>query len=671
MRVKSSVGAALSELVMAWARDSRTGEPRYILELDKSRRGAKCGCECPSCGVELTAVNAAKEEFEVRPHFRHPAGAQRADCLVLVSRAALLRQFEEGGWLELPRHRVSATVTGFSGTAYDAWVEQPAQKLHIRNVSYRDRTQAVVTFDDGRQLLVLLTGESGLLDSDSSGLPIPTISIDVDDPSLASMDREELRRRLRLLPNAVCWRTPWDDEALAAQAREGALREAQFRLDASPDGFEFPPDFPAELRRESVLHYEVKRILVEERRLGVPALSVSVSLESDDADPIELNWEQPDEMLSLDHIEEEQRLGKLTPDVSCKAWPEDGGRVFSTMFIEVAVTNPVDAERLSKIREKAVAAIELDFSRTGGWVNRDELKHLVVHDLTLKRWLYNPILEENRTALIATAEAQIAEIAQLLQAHHEAREHRHAAAMSMSLETLAQEYLEAATAMYDASNQLGPDGRQTAQQKLALLLTQERVADLSDKLALRGYPEASFDELLDDKGILPKILSCKLGRSVGYRVANVMGVLNAMWQSYGWRRSFHSLTFIALVAYKPPLRPEQHARIERWREEVRQSIRSGETTFLRYAGYDRFLALLFPEMAAALDKPGAKNAEPDALTLDYVSNEAHFLRRQPRADSVRKLLDTSPGQWWLRGRDLQAWRSGQDSWAAARFEPLG
>ena len=52
----------LADLVMAWARDTATGEPRYILELDAAHRGARCGCECPSCGKPLTAVNAAKTE---------------------------------------------------------------------------------------------------------------------------------------------------------------------------------------------------------------------------------------------------------------------------------------------------------------------------------------------------------------------------------------------------------------------------------------------------------------------------------------------------------------------------------------------------------------------------------------------------------------------------------
>ena len=38
-----SAKAALGELVMAWARDIETGEPRYIGEIDDERRGGMCG----------------------------------------------------------------------------------------------------------------------------------------------------------------------------------------------------------------------------------------------------------------------------------------------------------------------------------------------------------------------------------------------------------------------------------------------------------------------------------------------------------------------------------------------------------------------------------------------------------------------------------------------------
>ncbi len=62
-----SAKAALGELVMAWARDIETGEPRYIGEIDADHRGGKCGCECPSCRLALIAVNAAKTRSSSDP----------------------------------------------------------------------------------------------------------------------------------------------------------------------------------------------------------------------------------------------------------------------------------------------------------------------------------------------------------------------------------------------------------------------------------------------------------------------------------------------------------------------------------------------------------------------------------------------------------------------------
>lgn len=671
VRVAPTLEAALSDLVMAWARDSATGEPRYILELDKTRRGAKCGCECPSCGAVLTAVNAAKEEFEVRPHFRHPAGVQRDECLVLTSRAALLRQFEAGGWLELPRRRISASTMGFSGVTYDAWIEQPAEKLHISQVSYRDRTQAVITFDDGRQLVVLLTGmlrQSSNDPADSVTLPVATVILDVEDPSLASMDPDELRSRLRLLPNVVCWRNHWNDAELLGQAKRKATHQAQFELDAPPDDFEPPPDLPPELKRESVLHYEVKRILSEERRIWVPGLHVEVSVPGVDSTSISLHWTEPAQVLSLDYVDLEERFGRLIPDVTCKAWPEGGGRVLWPLFIEVAVTNLVDAQRLAKIREQREAALEIDFSRTGGRVNRDQLKRLVIDELSLKRWLYNPLLEEQQAQLQAAAQAKASEEAAARLAHREAVADRKQATLAAPLDGLATEYVAAAIAMHDAFANTGADGRQTEEQRAAELMAKERMADIADKLAMRGFPEASNAELIDDKGILARILSCKLGRPVGYRVANVMSVLNALWQTQGARRSFHGLTFIALGVYAPALKPDQAARVELWREEVRQSIRNKEATYLRDPGYDRLLSLLFPDMAEALSKPGGKRQGTEQ-SFANTSRRAYFIEHQPRADRAKgRLLDTPPGQWWLKGRDLLAWQASQEPWVGAQFD---
>lgn len=246
---------ALADLVMAWARDSVTGEPRYILELDADHRGGKCGCECPSCGKPLVAVNAAKAEFLRRPHFRHPDGAPRDECLVLAARAAALRQLHEDGWLDLPRRRMSARVAGLSGEFHEAWVELAPVRIHISQIDYRDRATAVVTLDDGRQLRVDLTGTPGIHDhATPDGQITPTVYLAISDPELAALTPDELRRRARLQPIEMCWAAHWDDPELLRRAEAAARGRAHFYFDDVPDGLVLPEGLDPTLRRETVLH---------------------------------------------------------------------------------------------------------------------------------------------------------------------------------------------------------------------------------------------------------------------------------------------------------------------------------------------------------------------------------------------------------------------------------
>ena len=143
---------------MAWAIDQDTGQPWYIGQLDATRRGARCRCLCASCGAPLTAVNAAKSIVIRRPHFRHPDGTNARDCEVLAARLALLRALQQEGVFELPRRRRSAQAQGISGETHEGWVEVPAVRVRITDMRIQDRTEAVLTLEDGRELRVWLIG---------------------------------------------------------------------------------------------------------------------------------------------------------------------------------------------------------------------------------------------------------------------------------------------------------------------------------------------------------------------------------------------------------------------------------------------------------------------------------------------------------------------------------
>lgn len=657
-----SARQALADLVMAWARDSQTGEPRYILELDAQHRGAKCRCECQSCGLALTAVNAAKAEFVRRPHFRHPEGAQREECLVLASRAAALRQLQVDGWLDLPRRLMSAQAIGLSGEIHEAWVERPSERISITDVDFRDRTVAVLTLDDGRQLRVELTGtlDAGAdLVLDGAGHPVPTILLAVDDPSFAGMAPDELRRRLKLLPNGLCWRAHWSDLDLAGEAAAAARNDALFYFDDVPDELDLPQDLPAALKRQTVLHHEVMKLLAASQRLNVPGWVAETESIWPDGRLTRRRFEAESKLLTLELIQLEQRFNNIVPDITCKARSAEGGTVLWPFFIEVTVANQITAERLERIREAGQPTLEIDLSLAGGRIDRERLRQLVVEELTVKRWLFHP--EQAQRAAVLSGE-----LAEEL-AKAQAAADRRAELRAMPVPELAYRYLDSALQLADAESAEGPDGRQPPKAADDARAARSSLADVIEAFEAYGYPEAGDANLIGTHGIVSRVLSIQLARPVGYRMENIAGVLNAIAQSKGVRLAETSIYLIAVRAYRPPLSGKQQAWFEEWAERVRDSLKRGEPTYLRDPIYDRFLSTLFPTMAPMLASRGAKRRlETAPAHGDWraakraglpTRHRALFLENSPRmSGGWQGYLDTRPGDQWLRGRDLAEWR---------------
>jgi hypothetical protein len=189
-------------------------------------------------------------------------------------------------------------------------------------------------------------------------------------------------------------------------------------------------------------------------------------------------------------------------------------------------------------------------------------------------------------------------------------------------------------------------------------------------MALRGFPEAGDSLLIESHGILDRILSIKSDVGILYRLPTGFAVLNAIRQSRSHHRQYHSLFLIAGVVYRPTFSESQQGWFDKWRAEVRESISAQEETYLRPTTYDRLLGLLFPEMAARLQRPGGKRAarvsgqSDGSRPANPESRRAYFLTQQPRADGVSwRLQDTRPHEFWLRGRDLERWRSQNPDWA--------
>lgn len=337
------------ELVLAWAKDIETGEPRYIGELREDQTGQKCGCQCYSCNLPLEAVNAGKTAYKIRPHFRHPDGAPKADCMVLSARAAALELLIKDGRVTLPRRRRSVEVAGLSGHYHQAWVEHPRELVRIDSAEFEDRVTAIITLSDGRQFKIGMVGSMEASDDPAEGpTAIPTIRLFVDDPAIADMAPEELRKRVTAIVDDGQWCSHWNDATLAKQAEEAARQQAIDALDWADLQDEIPADLSGLLRRETLLHLKAKEILEKERRLFLPDLCVRAEGWLPSGRAIFEKSTLGGQVVRLDSVSLERHMGQIRPDV-CANTIEDGPWPAQPLLVEITVSNTISRERLERI----------------------------------------------------------------------------------------------------------------------------------------------------------------------------------------------------------------------------------------------------------------------------------------------------------------------------------
>lgn len=148
---------------------------------------------------------------------------------------------------------------------------------------------------------------------------------------------------------------------------------------------------------------------------------------------------------------------------------------------------------------------------------------------------------------------------------------------------LAKEYLDAAIAYYDSDYS----------KNLHVPLLHAARA-LGRHL---GFPEAADDKFIAFHRVLPKLLSLKHNRPVGYNYHTAYEVLNAVLQpSAHSERAFVLLYARGYHAFAPTMKPEHRARVEKVFDAARQSAAAGDPTYAPDTTYDRLVAFLFPEM---------------------------------------------------------------------------
>lgn len=642
--------------VQAWARDSLTGEPVYIMELGPQRRGGKCGCECQSCDLPLTAVNAAKSEYIKRPHFRHPHGAEKSECMFLAARLAALQLLRDQGVFELPARRMSGRVEGLSGTQHEVWIEHPVERLKIRDFDFRDKAWALITFEDGRQLRFHLIG-SGMVDED--GQVIPSISLALKDAELAGMSPEELRKRTTLLPDGLCWHSHWKDAELQTQANDAAQAKAFDLLDIEGEFADDLEGVEHKYRRETLLHLEVKKILSEAQHIRAPEIQCYVLRTADDGYKIEKSVDFPSVTIPLTHVVLEKRFGRLIPDVTART-AEEHGRV---LLIEVTVTNVIDRDRQEQIRANNMPTIEIDLSRVGGLISRAELRELVISDVECKRWLCHPNADLCQQELESAANAELQERNSTIRALEEQR----LSILATPVSAIARDYLGA----IERQQTVARKGRIEDFDEISRLLGE--ISFHAKRLAVHGFPEANDNALYGSKSqIIPRILAIQHGGGVGYDLDSTMGIMNAIKQAQVNNRRFHTIYLIAVNVYQKLEASNPPAWYQTWIEEIKKSIEAGEKTYVRPRKFDQLLSLLFPEMAKGLTKAFG--------TEDYVPNRKVAPLRHVPGNRHSNSSGSSSWPWdrsdmrnsyWLEGRDLEQWKRNYPTSARNFFGDAG
>jgi hypothetical protein len=564
---------------------------------------------------------------------------------------ALLQSLAAQGSIDLPARRLPGRTTGLSGRGYEHWVTKKPEQVHIRNVQYLDIATALFTLADGRQIRVVLMGTVEPYSAEDPNSTAACIYLGVDDEALKEMSPEGIRAQLKLSGDRFCWNAHWDDHAIQEEADRLAETEARKYLDAIPEGLELPNDMPPELKRETVLHYVVKQLLEEAGEVWAPAHPIQVRQLCKSGRMLFRDSLLPAQHLKLQNVALEKRVGKLRPDLFCEA-SVDGVQTYDPLFIEVTVTHGIDKERAARLIENGVSTLEVDISRLGGVVTREQLKDLVVREIDHKTWVFNPHVEALRKNLEKELELE----QKMLDTEWDKQQAEDAALLAIPVQQIAFQYLEAVREYLTLLTISEMQQEYSEQSIRADLATAEKakstIQELARKLAKKGHPEASEETLFGWHGTLAKLLSIQHDRGIGYRVNSGFQVLNACFQANPLRREHAALCMAAAKAFDLPLKEHQQQKMNEWRKEILNSVDRGEDTYGRKDRHDSILALLFPQLREGIEKTRleimrARKRRP----VQAGQERAAF--RSDSGTAKNRFLDGSGG--WYTGKELVRW----------------
>lgn len=125
---------------------------------------------------------------------------------------------------------------------------------------------------------------------------------------------------------------------------------------------------------ETVIHHIAKQIIIESGDIYIPAATYTIENI--------VNHDFPGQIIPLENIRAEKSMGNIRPDII-------GYYRGKPLLIEIYVTHKSDDDKIRKIKEKCISAIEINLSNVSYDAGLRELKRLVLYEPTNREWINN------------------------------------------------------------------------------------------------------------------------------------------------------------------------------------------------------------------------------------------------------------------------------------------
>jgi hypothetical protein len=147
---------------------------------------------------------------------------------------------------------------------------------------------------------------------------------------------------------------------------------------------------------QTSIHLVAKEILEKKGQIKVPKVTIFLNEE------IEVSEQRifiskghfenlsDDKYIKFDNVILEKKLHKFIPDVVAIVGNKK-------LIIEIAVTHFVGRQKLQKIIDSKISAIEIDLSKIQNDFNINELEPLIIDNIESKKWLHNQYSVEEKS----------------------------------------------------------------------------------------------------------------------------------------------------------------------------------------------------------------------------------------------------------------------------------